>query len=95
MHPKTPPDVVAHWGLDHSRGGGRKIMAAAPEMLEALKKIARSLDAEISSHRCSCTHPCDDYFVHPGPCGTRRAETYRNIKAIADKAIAKAEGKRP
>lgn len=58
------------------------------ELREALEKISRSLDAEISAHRCGCPHPCEDYLVHPGPCGTRTAEAFRNIKVIADKALA-------
>lgn len=69
-----------------------RLIAAAPDMLEALEKVSRSLDAEISAHRCSCTHPCDDYKVYPGPCGALRAEKYRNIKVVADAALSKATG---
>lgn len=55
---------------------------------EALAKIGRSLEREVSIHRCACQHPCEDYFVYPGPCGTRQAESYRNIKVISDAALA-------
>lgn len=94
--PSQCKQFIGGWSQDPTRPGATEyVRADMPNPLsaenarlrEALKKIARSLEAEISSHRCSCPSPCEDYHVHPGPCGTREAESYRNILAIALKAI--------
>lgn len=71
----------------YTRPAGERPAVAVEALREALKKIARSLDNRIAAYRCSCTHPCDDYFVFPGPCGARNAESLRNIKIIADAAL--------